>query len=258
MTNKRALLHNVREVRGLIVADDTSPTGTLGADWSDLVDLRAAADDAENMWTYTGAASIVDTPYTVRDMFGEFTETIRAGAFDKTLSENPDVMLNYMHEPETTMATTRAGGLVLAANPHLSVQASIPRDDVDAQRVMPKVQRGDAASMSFAFRVTQQIWNEDYTDRQITEVNLHRGDVAVIVSGLGANPAAWGSVRSAQNLESVLAYIAGAPEEDRAVCRHALLPEIHELEPLPVDPDEARAFVEMQIRIRDRQRNFAA
>ena len=40
-------------------------------------------------------------------MFGEFTETIRAGAFDKTLSENPDVMFNYMHDPATTMATTR-------------------------------------------------------------------------------------------------------------------------------------------------------
>lgn len=193
--SKRANLLGVREVRGLVLADPMSPTGSLGADWSSLVRLSADESDPE-FWTFTGAASIVDSPYTVRDMFGEFQETIRAGAFDKTLSENPDVMFNYMHDPSTTMATTRGGGLKLSVTPHLGVEARIPRDDVDAQRVMPKVARGDATSMSFAFRVTQQTWDEDYTDRQITEVNLHRGDVASIVSGLGANPPAWGTVRS--------------------------------------------------------------
>ena len=198
--SKRAGLLGVREVRGLMLAMPDSPTGLVGSDWAPLV--RAETDDSDGeFWSYRGEASVVGSPYTVRDMFGDFTETIEPGAFDKTLSENPDVMFNYMHDPAQTMTTTRSGGLVLSADPHLAVMARVPKSDVDAQRIMPKVKRGDAASMSFAFRVTRQEWDDDYTERHITEVNLHRGDVAVIVSGLGANPAAWGTVRAAEMRE---------------------------------------------------------
>ena len=213
--SKRAALRGVREVRGLLVADPTSPTGQLGADWGPLVELRADSAGNPDFWTYRGEASIVGHPYVVRDFMGEFTERIMPGAFDKTLSENPDVMLNYMHDPATTMATTRGGGLKLSASPNLAVEARVAKSDLDAQRVMPKVERGDATSMSFAFRVTQQIWNEDYTDRQITEVNLHRGDVAVIVSGLGANPPAWGTVRSDTLDSAFLALRAGTATTDQ-------------------------------------------
>lgn len=249
MSEKRASLLNVREVRGLLSADALSPTGVVGADWAPLLSLRADGSDPD-FWTYRGEASIVDHPYLVRDMWGEFKETITAGAFDKTLSENPDVMLNYMHDPATTMVTTRSGGLTLAANPHLSVEARVPKSDVDAQRVMPKVERGDAMSMSFAFRVTRQEWNDDYTERFITEVNLHRGDVAVIVSGLGANPAAWGTVRSTElDTEQVMAWLATADDEARSVFAAALTPEITE-----PDPDEVRAWLELNARVTDRAR----
>jgi HK97 family phage prohead protease len=244
MSEKRANLLNVREVRGLVSADTSSPTGLVGVDWSELVSLRADADDPE-FWSYRGEASIVDHPYTVRDMWGEFEETIVRGAFDKTLSENPDVMLNYMHEPATTMVTTRSGGLTLSAGPHLLVDARVPKSDLDAQRVMPKVARGDAVSMSFAFRVTRQEWNDDYTERFITEVNLHRGDVAVIVSGLGANPAAWGTVRADIDADQILAWLATADPEARSAIAATLAPAPEITEP---DPDEVRAWLEMKAR----------
>lgn len=196
--SKRANLVGVREVRGLVLGspDPTfMPTQVVESEWAPLIRAGLESEDPE-FWRYYGEASIVDHPYVVRDQFGEFQETIRTGSFDTTLSQNPDVMLNYMHEPLTTMVTTRSGGLTLTADPHLITKALVPKTDLDGQRVMPKVQRGDAASMSFAFRVTHQTWNDDYTERTITGVNLHRGDVAVIVSGLGANPAAWGTVRA--------------------------------------------------------------
>ncbi len=171
--SKRANLQGVREVRGLVSALADSPTGVSGADWSEFIDTRADGTTDPEFWSFRGEASVVGHDYTVRDMFGEFTERIARGAFDKTLSENPDVMFNYMHDPAMTMVTTRSGGLTLSALPNLAVTARIPKADVDAQRIMPKVQRGDASSMSFAFRVTQQAWNDDFTDRTITEVNLH-------------------------------------------------------------------------------------
>lgn len=230
--SKRANLQGVREVRGLISPLMESPTGATGADWSEFIDIRADGDSHPDYWMFRGAASIVNHDYSVRDMFGEFTERIAPGAFDKTLSENPDVMLNYMHDPSMTMVTTRGGGLKLSADPHLAVEAMVPKSDVDAQRVMPKVQRRDASSMSFAFRVTQQVWDDDYTDRTITEVNLHRGDVAVIVSGLGANPAAWGTVR-ALDLD--------APVE---------VPEIIE----EIDPEERTAFLRDIVAVQLRSR----
>jgi hypothetical protein len=81
---------------------------------------------------------------------------------------------------------------------------------------MPKVQRGDAGSMSFAFRVMDQKWNDDYTERDIYAVNLHLGDVASIVSGLGANLPAWGTVRSTFRAdEALLAVRAGTATDEQ-------------------------------------------
>jgi hypothetical protein len=45
---------------------------------------------------------------------------------------------------------------------------------------------------SFAFRVTRQTWNEDYTERRIVELNLHHGDVSLV--NFGASPHTAGSV----------------------------------------------------------------
>jgi HK97 family phage prohead protease len=241
--SKRANLRNVREVRGLMMPVADSPTGMTGADWGELVDMRADSESDPDFWIFRGEASVVDHDYTVRDMFGEFTERIAPGAFDATLKQNPDVMFNYMHDPAMTMVTTRGGGLTLSADPHLTVNAHVPKTDVDAQRVMPKVQRGDAASMSFAFRVTDQVWNEDYTDRTITGVNLSRGDVAVIVSGLGANPAAWGTVRV--DTSAAQATIADfAPITD----------EVLRGEPLEIDPEERSAFLRELVAVQLRSR----
>lgn len=218
--NKRANLAGTREVRGLVTADASSPTGLIGADWAPMVALRTSDTDPE-FWSYAGEASVVGHDYMVRDMWGEYTERIAPGAFDKTLAENPTVMLNWMHNPETTMVTSAraashpSGGMTLTASPNLTVDARISKTDLDAQRFMPKVVRGDATSMSFAFRVMRQEWDEDYMDRTILEVSLARGDVAVVVTGLGANPAAWGTVRTVTDADqALLALRAGTATAD--------------------------------------------
>src|SRR5690606_30665037 len=75
----------------------------------------------------------------------------------------------------------------------LLVDADLDRSDPDVQRLEAKMARGDMDEMSFAFRVKRQEWNEDETDRRITEVSLHKGDVSVV--NFGANPATSAALR---------------------------------------------------------------
>lgn len=209
----RGNLHGVREVRGFVgsgAGDErfaVSPTLVVASEWANMT--RASIDGTPDpeFWNFRGEASIVDRPYTVRDSFGEFEETITRGAFKKTLGENPLVVLNFMHDMGRPMATTRSS-LRLGSNPNLEVGAKIPRSHPIAAMYMPLVECGDATDMSFAFRVTGQEWTPDYSQRTITEVSLARGDVAVITAGQGANPAAWGAVRSATAADRVKRVLA--------------------------------------------------
>lgn len=137
----------------------------------------------------SGWASVTERAY---DM-GYYEETIKRGAFAKTLSEKPDVQLLLNHEG-LPLARTLSGTLRLTEDERgLAVDADLNPDDPDVQRLMPKVQRGDIDQMSFAFRVTRQTWDEDYENREIAEVNIDRGDVSVV--NQGANPATTFSMR---------------------------------------------------------------
>ena len=61
------------------------------------------------------------------------------------------------------------------------------------------MRRGDLSEMSIGFRATGQSWNEDRTERTISEISLHRGDVSVVASA--ASPTSTASLRSAVTLE---------------------------------------------------------
>src|SRR6185312_14339819 len=130
----------------------------------------------------SGWASVTERAY---DM-GYYEETIKRGAFAKTLGETPDVQLLINHEG-LPLARTVSGTLRLAEDDRgLRVDADLDPEDPDVQRLLPKVQRGDIDQMSFGFRVTRQNWDEDYENREIVEVNIDRGDVSVV--NQGANP----------------------------------------------------------------------
>lgn len=158
------------------------------------VEIREKDDDT---WTLTGYASVTDTPYEV----GFYTETIKRGAFTRTLGENPDVQLLVNHEG-LPLARTRSGTLRLEERDRgLWVEADLDKLDIDAQRLQRKMARGDIDQMSFAFQVTAQEWNDDYSERTIKSVSIHRGDVSVV--NQGANPATSASIRSAQALDAL-------------------------------------------------------
>ena len=186
-------------------------------------------DDGPNGWvTFEGVASVVDTPYTVRDALGEFTETIEAGAFDKTLGElnkraskgpQHDVALFVNHDTRALpLATVSAGNLTLAATPHLNVRAFMNPARPSVQEVRHAVSDGQARQMSIGFSVPNpkaDIWNDDYTERSIREVKLFESSIV----WRGASPTTTGSVRA---IDELLAMFDEDGEFDENEVRRAM------------------------------------
>jgi hypothetical protein len=160
------------------------------------VEIREVSDGTLR---FTGYASITERAYEV----GDFEETIARGAFKRTLSENPDVVLLLNHDG-LPLARTKSGTLTLAEDARgLRVDADLNPNDPDVQRVRPKLERGDVDEMSFAFRATSQEWNEDYSQRRITAATIHKGDVSIVT--YGANDASRGGlVGTLRSLEDEL------------------------------------------------------
>ncbi len=145
---------------------------------------------------FEGYACVTNTPY---DM-GCYSETVTRGAFTKTLAESPDVVLNISHGGAGSglpVARTKAGTMTIAEDLRgLKVEADLDDEDPDVLLISRKMQRGDLdGQMSFAFQAVRQSWNDDYSQRSITEANIDRGDVSIVVQG--ANPATSSSIRSA-------------------------------------------------------------
>jgi HK97 family phage prohead protease len=144
-------------------------------------------DQATGEIILTGYAATF-TPY---DAFGGperggWVETLARNAFDQTLRSDPDVQLLLNHEG-LPLARTKSGTMKLGVDQHgLLIRANLDPSDPDVQGLIPKMRRRDLDEMSFAFRVKDQVWDDNYTNRTITEVSLHKGDVSVV--NYGMNP----------------------------------------------------------------------
>jgi hypothetical protein len=158
---------------------------------------------------FTGYASVVEKPYEVSDMFGPYQETIARNAFAKTINDKADVNFLCNHDG-ITMARTKSGTLQLSSDSTgLFTEATLNLSRPDVSIVRAAVDDGDLDEMSFAFRATRQEWDEDYTQREIQEVNMHQGDVSVV--NFGANPHTAGS--TAIDLRDAFAIRGITPDE---------------------------------------------
>jgi HK97 family phage prohead protease len=175
-------------------------------------EFEVRADDGGKV-TFDGVASMVDTPYQVRDMFGEFEETIAKGAFRKTLAEKSDVRLLVNHDG-VPLARTKSRTLKLSADPNLRAVAELDPANPDVQRIQSAMSRGDLDQMSIGMRVHRQEWNEDYTERTIREAELF--DVSVVT--YPASPTTSASLRS---IDDLIAELAGV-DIDEADLRRAI------------------------------------
>ncbi|MFF9324037.1 HK97 family phage prohead protease [Streptomyces sp. NPDC014776] len=155
-----------------------------------------AKKGVSNVSTIEGYASVTESPFEMWDWLGPYSEVVRTGAFAKTLAENPQVQLLLNHGG-LAMAYTKAGTLRLSEDTTgLHMEADVNAQRSDVADMLAAIDEGSVDEMSFAFRVTRQQWSPDYDQRDILEVDLHRGDVSVV--NFGANPAtSVGAMRAA-------------------------------------------------------------
>lgn len=157
------------------------------------VEIRQTED---GIFSIEGYASTTETPYEVAGgpPYG-WSEIIARDAFDKALAERDDVRLLVNHDG-IPLARSKSGTLELRAD---GIGLFVRADNLDlrnptAQEMRSAMERGDIDEMSFAFRATRQEWNEDYTERRITELRLF--DVSVVT--YPANPATHVHIRSGE------------------------------------------------------------
>lgn len=169
---------------------------------------------------FTGYASVTETPYEMQDWLGDYTEVVRRGAFSKTLAEGADVPFKLNHDG-MTLARTKSGTMRLSEDSTgLHVEADLDPNNGQVRDIRSAMERGDLDEMSFAFRVTRQEWSPDYTQRDITEVNLNKGDVSIVNYGANPHTAGLTSLRgllapgtyvTRELLEQAIRELEGAP-----------------------------------------------
>lgn len=188
--------------------------------------LQLAAADTQGLLHFSGYASVTERGYDMWDWYGPYTEVVAAGAFAASLARDDlDVPLVLQHSSLRRIARTTTGTLTLLEDETgLLVDApALDAADQDVAYIAPKLRAGLIDEMSFMFRIVRGQWSPDYTEYRIQEVDLHRGDVAIV--GYGANPYTVGAgLRSADALEVVRSL-------DDATAREALTMLRSRLEP---------------------------
>lgn len=173
--------------------------------------LEVRAAESGDLLRFSGVASATERAYEMWDMFGPYSEIVAAEAFDATLARaDLDVPLVLAHDQMRRIARTTLGTLRLGmVDEGLGVDADLDARDLDVQYIEPKLRAGLIDEMSFAFRIVSGQWSPDYTEYRITEVDMHRGDVAIV--GWGANPHTTAELRHASpQRDSVAAYLDAA------------------------------------------------
>lgn len=151
----------------------------------DGMECRSLDDGTLRM---SGYASLTEDPYQIGSEDRGFQETIARGAFKRTIGEpGTDVVLLVNHDG-IPLAGTRNSSLALHEDSRgLRWTADLDPDDPDSQMLARKVGTGLLDQCSMAFVATGEKWSDDFKQRRITAVSLHRGDVSVVTHGANAN-----------------------------------------------------------------------
>jgi HK97 family phage prohead protease len=153
-------------------------------DITDIVEVRTSTVEqraAEDGYvTIAGYAATFDTWYDVAGgaAAGGWSETIARGAVDKSITEMDDVRMLVNHDG-LALARSTAGSLTLRADEiGIYFEATMPTSVQQVRDLVALIEEGAVDQCSWAFMVTRQTWNADYTERTILEAKMY--DVSVV------------------------------------------------------------------------------
>jgi HK97 family phage prohead protease len=134
---------------------------------SSLVELRTPADDTSgDVVEVFGQAIVYNVDYSVRDMFGEFTERMAPGVVEDVIA-TCDCRYLFNHDG-LPLARSISGTLLLEdSDTALNTIARLDLRQGLANDLVVAIERGDVSQMSCGFIVGEDEWNEDYDDRTI-------------------------------------------------------------------------------------------
>lgn len=156
-------------------------------------ELRIAGDSTPKI---TGYAAVFNT---WADIGGWFRESIRPGAFAKTIKE-ADIRALMNHNENYVLGRNKSGTLRLSEDKKgLAVEID-PVPATWADDLLKSMRRGDVSQMSFGFQVNKSEVDYEKDERTLTDVTLF--DVSVVT--FPAYPTTSAQVRSLFQAKPVL------------------------------------------------------
>jgi uncharacterized protein len=167
------------------------------------LELELRAVEREKKPVIEGTAAVYDTETVIADYF---REKILRGAFDRVLSEKPDVIGAPNHDWTVVLGRTSNDTLRLDATQRgLDYVIDVNPDDQEAMNLYQRIKRGDVFQSSFAFTVREEEWiypekgSKDLPMRVVKEVEK-LFDVSPVT--FPAYPQTTAAVRSRFNNQS--------------------------------------------------------
>ena len=149
---------------------DTTTTPPIERRYVQNLELRADGDEPPKITGYAAVFNALSVP------LGGFRESIRKGAFKRTLKAKADVRALVNHDPNLIIGRSLAGTLTLKEDDHGLLVEIDPPDTTAGRDVVESIRRGDIDGMSFGFQTVKDSWeySADGTDdrRELLDVEL--------------------------------------------------------------------------------------
>ena len=198
------------------------------------IELRVISEpfNMDNDTTFLGGyASVFNVGSIIYDPVADkkFIETIKPGAFTKTIAERDILFLVNHNNMDIPLGRTKSGTLQLMEdNVGLNYRLNLPQSRKD---IKESVQRKDMSGMSFAFWVTKDKWytNEGMLHRDVLEAAC---DEISLCSDPAYTETTCSIVRSAEKSPELRALIEGTSDKEAEVKEVEVTPAVTEELPL--------------------------